>query len=203
MIPLQRKNPGLAGLPNAPIDLTPLLDIIFIFLFGVIISNASAALDVQEEAKQEIKDAKTEVVRLEGELAGMREEMFELTAQNEANQNIRDAYEGEVIGKRFRLVTIYCTYDFEDSTKRKLFVDAPELEFAPIEFQTYNMENAFLRLENALSDYISEVRKDEADAKSERTVVMLYINKESILRRDKERIDMIIEGLERTFEDVY
>lgn len=200
---LQRRNPGPAGLPNAPIDLTPLLDIIFIFLFAVIISNASATITAQEEAGKEVEQAENEVKALTGRVELLQEEVFALTAENQAKESLREAYEGEVIGKRVKLVTIYCTYDSGDSTKRRLSAEAPGLTFEPFEFQSTNVESAFSRLKNALTEYIKEVRSAENTAKSERTVIMLYINKESILRRDKERIDRIIEELDRTFEDVY
>lgn len=55
---MQRKNPSFATLPNAPIDLTPLLDIIFIFLFALIISNANDMLDAREEAEEKVRAAK-------------------------------------------------------------------------------------------------------------------------------------------------
>ena len=47
---MQRKNPGSSSQPNAPIDLTPLLDVIFIFLFVVIIAYAAEAQAVEAEA---------------------------------------------------------------------------------------------------------------------------------------------------------
>lgn len=77
---MQRRNPGQAGLPNAPIDLTSLLDIIFIFFFVVIISNASAVLDAKDKAKKEVNEAAAAVEALEEEKAKLQFEVSALWA---------------------------------------------------------------------------------------------------------------------------
>lgn len=200
---MQRKNPGIASIPNAPIDLTPLLDVIFIFLFAVILSNANATQTVQNQARAEVKEAKAGAEELQSEVDRLSDEVFRLDSKVQEAQHVRDAYEGEVIGKRVKIITIYCTYDTNDSSRRRLYVDAQGLEFEPIDFQSNNMENAYDRLTKCLNDYILAVRGTEEKAKSERAVILLHINTELIQRRDKERIDRIIEELDRTYEDVY
>lgn len=200
---MQRKNPSFATLPNAPIDLTPLLDIIFIFLFALIISNANDMLDAREEAEEKVRAAKKEVELLQGEVEELNLQVFDLTARQEEAAEIRAAYEGEVIGKRVKIVNIYCTYDMQDSSKRKLFVEADGLSFEPVDFNSDNSESAFRRLSVVLEDYVKSVRSSEEAQKSERAVVMLAINKDLIQRRDKERIDLIIEELEQNYSDVY
>lgn len=204
---MQRRNPGQAGLPNAPIDLTSLLDIIFIFLFVVIISNASAVLDAKHEAKKEVNEAAAAVEALEEEKARLQFEVSALWAERASNASIREAYEGEVIGKRVKIVTIYCTYDKEDHSgdpTRWMFADAPGLEFETFEFQAKTQNNAYERLKRGLQEYIEEVQSADKTEKSERTLIILHVNKELILRRDKENIDkLVIEALEDAYEDVY
>lgn len=84
---MQRKNPSQASLPNASIDLTSLLDVIFIFLFVVIISNALATQRARADADQEALRAE----QYEAENARVEQENRELA---QANDELREENQG-------------------------------------------------------------------------------------------------------------
>ena len=73
---MKRKNRS-----SAPIELTPLLDVIFIILFIVIISNALNTKKVTAEAESEAAEARREVKLLESEAAAKDQEIASLAAQ--------------------------------------------------------------------------------------------------------------------------
>ena len=70
-----RRNPGSSSVPNAPVELTPLLDIIFIFLFIVIIANVRLAGKVREEADEKTAQMQEELTASEEKLASIKEEL--------------------------------------------------------------------------------------------------------------------------------
>ena len=66
---MRRKNPGPSSLPNAPIDLTSLLDVIFIFLFVVMIGYALTAQKAEEAAAVRAETAEAEALEAGKEAA--------------------------------------------------------------------------------------------------------------------------------------
>lgn len=208
---MQRKNPSAASLPGASIDMTSLLDVIFIFLFVVIIGYAYKARMAKEEALQVIKVSQQQIEIINKENEILRKQLFDQTTMEESYKKIIDDYEGDVLGKRVKIVTIYCTYDDFDSSIRQIRIDIPGIDFKPIDFNNKNSENAFNRLKLALENYIKEVRLSDQNtsdkstelSKKERTIIVLSINREKIQRRDKVKIDSIITELESKYDDVY
>ena len=201
---MKRKNRS-----SAPIELTPLLDVIFIILFIVIISNALNTKKVTAEAESEAREARREVKRLESEAAARDEEIESLAAQifdQEAmaaqyEQRI-DELEGSVIGRRVKIVSISCIYDEADTTRRRLTAAAPDAEAFTVDFTSDTAEMSFARLNNWLEQYIENNTRAGAD-KAERVIIVLSVGSERILKRDREALDRIIAGLEAKYDDVY
>ena len=201
---MKRKNRS-----SAPIELTPLLDVIFIILFIVIISNALNTKKVTAEAESEAREARREVKLLESEAAARDEEIESLAAQifdQEAmaaqyEQRI-DELEGSVIGRRVKIVSISCIYDEADTTRRRLMAAAPDAESFTVDFTSDTAEMSFGRLNNWLEQYIENNTRAGAD-KSERVIIVLSVGSERILKRDREALDRIIAGLEAKYDDVY
>ncbi len=184
---MQRKNPGSSSQPNAPIDLTPLLDVIFIFLFVVIIAYAAKAQAVEAEAESRTEALEKQVEELSARLAE-EESLREMYEEHISN------YESSVIGGRVKIVTIYCTWDENDSTKRQIRVLASDREFSPVNLTAENQENGYSRLNQMLIDYITE----NSDA-----VVVLSLNTERILYRDQTAINELMGKLTRRYKYVY
>ena len=201
---MKRKNRS-----SAPIELTPLLDVIFIILFIVIISNALNTKKVTAEAESEAREARREVKRLESEAAARDEEIESLAAQifdQEAmaaqyEQRI-DELEGSVIGRRVKIVSISCIYDEADTARRRLTAAAPDAESFTVDFTSDTAEMSFARLNNWLEQYIENNTRAGAD-KAERVIIVLSVGSERILKRDREALDRIIVGLEAKYDDVY
>ena len=201
---MKRKNRS-----SAPIELTPLLDVIFIILFIVIISNALNTKKVTAEAESEAAEARREVKLLESEAAAKDQEIASLAAQifdQEAmaaqyEQRI-DELEGSVIGRRVKIVSISCIYDETDTTRRRLAAAAPDAESFTVDFTSDTAEMSFGRLNNWLEQYIENNTRAGAD-KSERVIIVLSVGSERILKRDREALDRIIAGLEAKYDDVY
>lgn len=182
-----RRNPGSSSLPNAPIDLTPLLDVIFIFLFVVIIGYAAKAQAVEAEAQSRNEQLTEEVEELKAQLA-------EQEALRESYEERLADYENDVIGGRVKIVTIYCTWDEEDSTKRKIRVLTSDKNYDPVNLTAENQENGYARLNQLLVDYITGNRD---------SVVVLSLNTEKILHRDRTAISEMIDKLTRKYNYVY
>jgi len=201
---MKRKNRS-----SAPIELTPLLDVIFIILFIVIISNALNTKKAAAEAESEVSDARREVKLLESEAARKDEAIESLEAQifdqdamaAQYEQRI-DELEGSVIGRRVKIVSISCIYDETDTTHRKLSAAGPDAAFETIDFYNDTAEMSFARLNNWLESYIEDNLQTQAD-KSQRVVFVLSVGTERILKRDREALDRIIAGLEEKYDDVY
>ena len=206
---MKRKNPASSARTNAPIELTPLLDVIFIILFIVIISNALSTKKVTAEAESEAREARREVKALESEAAAKDEEIESLAAQIFDQEAMKDAYEqrideleGSVIGRRVKIISISCIYDENDTTHRKLAAAAPDAEFPAADFGNDNAEATFARLEYWLAQYIETNTRTGGD-KSERVIIVLTVGPDRILKRDRETLDRIIAGLEARYVDVY
>ena len=206
---MKRRNSSSAGRRNVPIELTPLLDVIFIILFIVIISNALNTKKVTAEAESEAREARREVKLLESEAAARDEEIESLAApifDQEAmaaqyEQRI-DELEGSVIGRRVKIVSISCIYDEADTTRRRLAAAAPDAEAFTVDFTSDTAEMSFARLNNWLEQYIENNTRAGAD-KAERVIIVLSVGSERILKRDREALDRIIAGLEAKYDDVY
>ena len=187
---MKRKNRS-----SAPIELTPLLDVIFIILFIVIISNALNTKKVTAEAESEAAEARREVKLLESEAATKDQEIASLAAQifdQEAmtaqyEQRI-DELEGSVIGRRVKIVSISCIYDEADTTRRRLTAAAPDAESFTVDFTSDTAEMSFARLNNWLEQYIENNTRAGAD-KAERVIIVLSVGSERILKRDREALD--------------
>ena len=184
---MQRKNPGSSSQPNAPIDLTPLLDVIFIFLFVVIIAYAAKAQAVEAEAVSKTEELEKQVEELNARLT-------EEESLREMYEKRLSDYESDVIGGRVKIVTIYCTWDDEDSTKRQIRVLTSDKEFSPVNLTAENQENGYARLNQMLVDYITS---------NSDSVVVLSLNTERILYRDQTAINELMGKLTRKYKYVY
>ena len=170
---MQRKNPGSSSQPNAPIDLTPLLDVIFIFLFVVIIAYAAKAQAVEAEAVSRTEELEKQVEELNARLT-------EEESLREMYEKRLSDYESDVIGGRVKIVTIYCTWDEEnDETTLQVWG----------EYKVFG-----LLVNQMLVDYITE---------NSDSVVVLSLNTEKILYRDQTAINELMGKLTRRYKYVY
>jgi biopolymer transport protein ExbD len=208
---MRRKNPGPSSLPNAPIDLTSLLDVIFIFLFVVMIGYALTAQKAEEAAAARVKTAEAEALEARKEAAEAAEALKAAEeALAEAGQDLKEQralaaayedrvrdYEGQVIGERVKIVTISGSYDGDDSKIREMLVMLNGE--SPVSFSVTpdTQDRAFERIRRMVREYIEMF--DESD----RTVVVISVNSTGIQRRDRQRLDVMIDEFTTEYSFVY
>ena len=184
---MQRKNPGLSSLPNAPIDLTPLLDVIFIFLFVVIIGYSAKAQEAQAEAARKNELLSEEVENLKADLENE-------TALREMYEERLSEYENDIIGGRVKIVTISCNWNETDSRKRQIRVVTSDGGYDPISITADNQENGYARLGQILEEYA----KEHSDS-----VIILALDSERILHRDRIAINKLMDEIRANYTYVY
>ena len=210
---MMRKNPNSSSSPNAPVDLTSLLDVIFILLFFVIIGYAV----IKGKANQKIDDyddLQNKYAATSGENEDLKKKLGEKEAENEelSNENkhlkeVDAALNGEVVGNRVKIITISCFYD--ELNKSKIMINTPDEEFYNIRFECDNSEDsvntAFNLLKSELSSYINSIKKDEGSEKKDKTIIILHFKSDSgdFLRRDYDSIMSIFRELEEKYDEVY
>ncbi len=208
---MRRKNPGPSSLPNAPIDLTSLLDVIFIFLFVVMIGYALTAQKAEEAAAARVETAEAEALEAGKKAAEAAEALKKAEeALAEAGQDLKEQralaaayedrvrdYEGQVIGERVKIVTISGSYDGDDSKIREMLVMLNGE--SPVSFSVTpdTQDRAFERIRRMVREYIEMF--DESD----RTVVVISVNSTGIQRRDRQRLDVMIDEFTTEYSFVY
>ena len=172
----------LFGLP-----IVHLGNVIFICLFVVIIGYAQVAAAADRQREEE-------VAALEEKVALLEAESFDQEAAMKAYEDAAAAYEGTVIGSRVMIVTVSCTYSSHDALTRQIRIMTSDKEFDPIQIRTGSEKTGFSRLSRLLEDYILS-HKDQ--------VVVLSLNTDSILVRDKEAASGVLEDLAEKYDYVY
>ncbi len=207
---MRRKNPGPSSLPNAPIDLTSLLDVIFIFLFVVMIGYALTAQKAEEaaavraetaeaealEAGKEAAEAAEALKAAEEELAEAGQELREQRGLVTAYENVVRDYESQVIGKRVKIVTISGSYDSEDSKNRLISIRLNESTIQ-VSITPDTMDSGYRRIRQMIKDYI-----DLFDD-SKQTVVVFSVNSVGIQHRDRLKLDAMIDEFTTEYSFVY
>ncbi len=180
---MNRKNPGASSTPNAPFDLTPLLDLIFLVLFIVIMGFARITDRNSEELEQ-----------TQAELAAAKQVQLENVTESEAYQYVMNEYASSEFGNKLKVVTIYCTYaEAVINPVRSMKITAPDME-ETYTFDDTTDDNAMNRLQGKLTTYINE---------NPDYVIVLSVNTKKILRTDFNKIQRIINVLSENYEHVY
>lgn len=219
---MKRRNPAAASSPNPQFELTSFMDVIFIFLFVVMIGYALKSAAERDNAKSKTAEAEEKLAEADRILAEADERVAE------ANEKLADiaVYEqqlkdlqGAVVGSRVQIVTITCTYDAGDAENREewprhLRVLGSDLTMlAERDFTEKTAGSTYDILRKALEQYVEGVKKadraalgDRYDAdRQNRTVIVFSISREDggILTRDYEGISAVIRELESVYDDVY
>ena len=194
-------NPGPATTPNATIDLTSLLDVIFIFLFVIILAYAKIA--AQKE------------VAYEEQIAQLQQELKEHQAESYELDTIIQSYEASVqqyqeLDNLVKKITIYCNYDHNDPSTRTIKILMPGNEPITITLSKDNSDTGFNRLEAILSEFIEENKpntlKDEDNKNASAdgvSFIIVFLSLNEIQRGDREKIDAIATGFMNQYENVY
>jgi len=212
---MRRRNPATASSPNPQFEMTSFMDIIFIFLFVVMVGYAMKCGEEKDRANDKMSEAERMLAEAEDKAAQAQESLADLAVYKQQLQDLS----GSVIGSRVQIVTITCTYDAGDAKDREewerhLRVLSPEQEMlVERDFTESTAGSTYEILKETLEQYIKDVQeKDREEAgeryntdKQARTVIVISINREDggILTRDYEGIASVIRDLEIEYEDVY
>ena len=185
---------GILSRTNIPIELTSLLDVIFLILFVVMLANKLTAATMVQESTQLAEEAQAELIRTRSELETARRDLF--TVQNDLStyEGRVDMYEHSDVYAA--LVNVYVTYSHDNIREREIHVSGPGLEPEPIKFNSNTENAAWSRLEKYLSDY--------AEQKAEENIpVIVSYNREDILNRDEIKLSGIIHSLQKDYANLY
>ncbi|MBP3241107.1 MAG: hypothetical protein J6M92_11280, partial [Oribacterium sp.] len=171
---MKRNNPSSATSPNAPIDLTSLLDIVFIFLFVAIIGIKKNNQDIDTVTAS----MNSIIVEKDSENSTLMEENKALAIENEELKSLVDEYyesaderieedfkkEYSRLGEKVSIFTITCNYknDYIDaeelrSNKMTLAVDGKIWENEDLNFQAdLNMEDKMERVQTLIERYVDD-----------------------------------------------
>ena len=170
-----RKKPGSLG--RLLIDLTPLLDVVFLVLIVVLAGQDNYNTEADRkyaEAEQYVKEAAEKIDETEAENSVLTEQM--------------DAYSS--LNEFFNVVTVYAAYSRENRKLRTIYIKVNTDDTVTINLNPSNVTSAWSECRNYIEDII---KKDE----SLPMILSLDLNNsEKMLYRDEQSInDMFMELL--------
>ncbi|SER32662.1 hypothetical protein SAMN04487884_104105 [Butyrivibrio fibrisolvens] len=181
---MKRKNPSQASSPNVPIDLTSLLDVIFIFLFIVL---ASMTVGYSEQ-KQKLKE-KEEIIDEK-----INEYLNETIDEEAIIQRLED-YDEQYLGTKVKFVSIVGQYSEEEPSIRIIRVDVPDDDPFVVEIYDDDGQNdAYDSIQKYLEEYV-------ADNKG--FAIVVSIGEVDILNRDYDAISRRLESISNEYTNVF
>ncbi|MBP5463392.1 MAG: hypothetical protein J6Y20_14900 [Lachnospiraceae bacterium] len=219
---MKRRNPATASSPSPQFELTSFMDVIFIFLFVVMIGYALKSAAEADNAKNKMSEAEEILADAEEKLAAADEKVAEadekLADIEVYKQQLRDLKD-EVVGTRVQIVTITCTYDIGSAEERENLprhlrvLGYDQKMLVERDFTEKNEKNTYEILRETLEKYVKSVKQADRELlgdrydtdKQARTVIVFSISRKDggILTRDYEAISTVIRELESAYDDIY
>lgn len=170
----------LSGKLKNTIELTSLLDIIFIVLM-IVICNQQINMTQKEEAAQIVME-QAEDARAEAE------------AEKELLKQHNDTY--AEINDQMEIITVYVDYKPSDIKNREIRMVANDTELPMVTLSPSNARDAYGRFEAALEKQISEAEKADKP-------VIISIDTTQILYRDEKAVEEIVGRLFDSHDNLY
>ena len=184
---MKRKNPSQASSPNVPIDLTSLLDVIFIFLLIVLTSMTVG----YSEQKQKLKEKEAVIDEK------ISEYMNETIDEEAIKQRLED-YDEQYLGTKVKFVSIVGNYSEEDNSIRIIRIDVPDDEPFVVEINDKDDSNNEQKAYEAIQKYLEEYAADNKDF-----AIVVSICEVDILNRDYEAIESKIKSISNEYTNVF
>ncbi|MDO4938725.1 MAG: hypothetical protein Q4E54_02040 [Lachnospiraceae bacterium] len=162
------------------IELTSLLDVIFIVLMIVICNqqiNMTTKNNEAQIAVQEAADAQADA-----------------EAEKELYKQHRETY--ETINEQMDVITVYVDYTPSDIKNREIRIMANDDELPMIKISPGNEKESYAQLEKTLEEKVSKA--DDADKP-----VIISIDTTNILYRDEQAVDEIIGRIFKDHDNMY
>ena len=177
------KNKKPKSIGRLIVDLTPLLDVIFIVLIVILAGqdNYSTQADVKyAEAEKYVSEVNAEMEEIDAQNSVLKEQMSAYSSMNEY----------------FNVVTVYAAYSPENRKLRTIYLKVNTDEPIKINLNPSNMSSAWTECRN----YIEEIIR-----KNESLPMILSINTNSddkMLYRDEESISSMFMELTKTYKNL-
>ena len=172
---------------NTQIELTSLLDVIFIVLMIVICSQQMSANEKKQEAQTALDQAQAIEISAEDALA-------EAEAEKALFEEHREMY--EEINTQMSIVTVYADYTPSNPSERTLYLMIDTESSKKITLTPGTETDAFKKLDDELSDAVE-------NAKESGKPVIISINTDRILYRDESRLSSMVDDLFRRYDNIY
>lgn len=199
---MKRHNKSQASMPNPQIDLTSLLDVIFIFLFVVMIYAVQLTDKIQTEAVSANGEYQKKISNLNNTVSGLSKQITDLEDENGKLLYVISANNGysetlKDVNERVSVVYIHCQARAGTNGVRDLTIETTEGELLTFEFNKDNENTAYGRIERSLEEYIQNNSSGE-----NKKIIFLSINTEDILVRDMNKLTEIINRFINDYENV-
>ena len=183
---MKRHNPSSASSPNGQFDLTPLLDVIFIFLFVVSIY----AVELGSNNAEQI-----EILRNENEL---------LADEVGKGNGLKDSYEDrlqkiEEIDQYVSLISIYTGMenpDGNDYENRVLRINGDDWS---VDVNPSNQTQRYEEFKTELITLVEQAKKEDGSVKP----IVFTVNDKNSLKRDYDKVWGIIHDIKDKYPYVY
>ncbi len=174
------------------VELTSLLDVIFIMLFMVMNQSRNAAAEAQNTAAEEIFSAQLQVEEMQREVAGYREIMDEVEAERLELEAMNSRLNSFEVFEEY--ATIVSVFVIDNKYKRTMKIENGA-EAVVIDFNWDNMDYA----EKAFSEALNDSIKD-----SENPVFIVFsYNGDKVYRQDYNMISEVMTDVQGGYENVY
>lgn len=172
---------------NTQIELTSLLDVIFIVLMVVICNQQinmtaknNAAETVMEQAQEQMEEA--EDLKAEAE------------AEKELLKEHKDTY--EAVNEVTDVLTVYVDFTPSNPEERAILIMAGDEELPHIQMSPSNESEALSQFEELLEKKVSDAEKNEKP-------VIISVNKDRILYRDEKAVSRILDRLFEKHDNIF
>lgn len=174
------------------VELTSLLDVIFIMLFMVMNQSRTAAEEAQSNAAAEVAAAQVQVEAMEEEVEGYRVIIDEVEADRLNLESIKNKLNSYEVFEEY--ATIISVSVLDHSYKRTIVVENGG-EAVTADFSWDNMDYA----ENTLDEMLNSCIKD-----SENPVFIVFsYNGDKIYRQDYNMVSEVMTQVQGGYENVY
>lgn len=177
---------------NVVVELTSLLDVIFIMLFMVMNQSRSTAAEAEHTAESAVAAAEVRVAEAETKAEEYRKILNETAEERENLEYIRNRLSGyEIFSEYAQIITVYIV---DEGYKRSIRV-ADDSEIAAIDFDWDNMDYGRKTLSAELEKFI--------DSTENPVFITFTYDSNRIFRQDYNMISETITAVQAQHEDVY
>ncbi len=177
---------------NVVVELTSLLDVIFIMLFMVMNQSRSTAAEAEHTAESAVAAAEVRVQEAEKQAEEYKKILDETAEERENIEYIQNRLSGyEIFTEYAEIISVYVV---NEGYKRSIRV-ADDSEIAAIDFNWENMEHG----EKALSDRLKKL----IDSTENPVFITFTYDSNRIFRQDYNMITDTVTAVQAEYDDVY